>query len=114
MTRKLILIVMATVFTFISVGAVLAMDQGNKRKGKYIYRKVYKACYERGEVTEVKPPLNPDAKTQEQWTALFDNKNFTEFGCQQEWSNLSDSDIVDIYTYLYAHAADSPTPLKCK
>lgn len=114
MIRKLIFIALAVVFSFTSIGAVLAMDKGNKRKGKYIYRKVYKACNERGEVDTAKPPLNPDAKTQAQWEAVFNGKNFNEFGCQEEWANLSDADLSNIYSYLYEHAADSPTPLKCK
>ena len=69
--RKLILIALAVVFSLTSVGAVTAVDKGNKRKGKYIYRKVYKACYQRGEVESVKPPFNPDAKTQAQWPQVF-------------------------------------------
>jgi len=112
--RKLIFIALAVVFSLTSVGAVLAIDKGNKRKGKYIYRKVYKACYQRGEVESVKPPLNPDAKTQSEWTQVFDSRSFDEFGCREEWTNLSDQDLSHIYSYLHDHAADSPTPLKCK
>jgi hypothetical protein len=37
-----------------------------------------------------------------------------EFGCKEEWSQLSDTELMDIYAYLHAHAADSPTPAKCK
>ena len=96
------------------VAPVAAMEQGNKRKGKYIYHKVYKACHERGAVESAKPALNPDAKTQAEWTEVFDNRNFTDFGCEQEFKELAQDDLVDIYTYLHAHAADSPTPLKCK
>jgi hypothetical protein len=92
----------------------MALEKGNKRKGKYIYRKVYKACYQRGEVDSAKPPINPDAKTQAEWTQVFEKKNFDEFGCKPEWSNLSDSDLGNIFAYLHDHAADSPTPLKCK
>ena len=55
--------------------------------------------------------IYPDAKTQDQWTQVFDAKSFDEFGCQEEWTNLSDKDLSHIYTYLHAHAADSPTPL---
>lgn len=95
-------------------GLATAANKGNKRKGKYTYRKVYKACNERGEVEAPKPTLNPDAKTQEQWTAVFEGKEFDEFGCQEEWSQLSETELLDIYTYLHAHAADSPTPAKCK
>ncbi len=91
-----------------------AMDQGNKRKGKYTYRKVYKACHARGAVASTKPVLNPDAKTQAEWTEMFEKRNFAEFGCEKEFAALERDDLVDIYTYLHAHAADSPTPLKCK
>ena len=100
------------VFSF--TAAALAMEQGNKRKGKYTYRKVYKACQERGEVGSPKPPLNPDARTQAEWEQVFDNREFDAFGCKEEWAALSDEDITDIFTYLHAHASDSPTPAKCK
>lgn len=95
-------------------GLAVAAEQGNKRKGKYTYRKVYKACHARGEVERPKPVLNPDAKTQAQWTRVFEEKSFDEFGCKQEWSQLSETDLSDIYAYLHSHAADSPTPAKCK
>lgn len=114
MYKKAILMVLAILMTFCFVGTGLAMEQGNKRKGKYTYRKVYKACHQRGEVDIAKPKLNPDAKTQDEWEALFDGKTFDEFGCQEEWSQLSDTELADIYTYLHAHASDSPTPAKCK
>jgi hypothetical protein len=90
------------------------MEQGNKRKGKYTYRKIYKACMARGEVESAKPTVNPDAHTQAEWEEIFDNKKFDEFGCKEEWSAVEDGDLVDIFTYLYQHASDSPTPAKCK
>jgi hypothetical protein len=65
-------------------------------------------------VETAKPALNPDAKTQAEWTELFEQKNFAEFGCEEEFQALPQEDLVDIYTYLHAHASDSPTPLKCK
>jgi hypothetical protein len=49
-----------------------------------------------------------------QWKRLFEKKDFEEFLCKEEWSQLSEGDIADIYAYLYKHAADSPTPAKCK
>ena len=104
--------VLLTALTF--VAPLAAMETGNKRKGKYTYRKVYKACHERGAVASAKPALNPDAKTQAEWTAIFDNRDFAEFGCEEEFQALPQDDLADIYTYLHAHAADSPTPLKCK
>ena len=112
--RRLMILVLATLFLVTSVGASLAMEQGNKRKGKYTYRKVYKSCSERGEVASTKPSLNPSDRTQAEWEAMYEARDFTAFGCLDEWGNLSDEEITDIFTYLYAHASDSPTPLQCK
>ena len=114
MFRKTLFAATALIFLFSAVGITLAMERGNKRKGKYTYRKVYKACMERGEVDSAKPPISPDAKTQAQWTQSFDSKDFDQFGCQPEWAALSDKDLTDIYTYLHDHGSDSPTPAKCK
>jgi len=114
MYKKGIFLITALIFLFSSVGVCFALERGNKRKGKYTYRKVYKACMQRGEVDSPKPPVSPDAKTQAQWTRTFEKKDFGDFGCQPEWEALSEKDLSDIYTYLHDHAADSPTPAKCK
>jgi hypothetical protein len=114
MTRKVIVTAMAFFFLFSAVGVSFALDKGNKRKGKYTYRKVYKACFERGDVESKTPPISPADKTQAEWEALFTKKDFTQFGCEEEWNNLGDTQVTDIYTYLYEHAFDSPTPAKCK
>ena len=112
--KRTLMLFLAIIISVSFVATGSAIEQGNKRKGKYIYRKVYKACNERGEVESPKPPLNPDAKTQAQWTQLFEQGQYDEFGCEQEWGQLSEEDLSNIYTYLHAHASDSPTPLKCK
>ena len=114
MIRKVIVTVMALFFVFSTVGMSFALDKGNKRKGKYTYRKVYKACFERGAVESKTPPISPADKTQDEWEAVFTNKDFAQFGCEEEWNNLNDTQVTDIYTYLYEHAFDSPTPAKCK
>ena len=114
MKRKLMTAILAVFLSVSLVGVGLAMEQGNKRKGKYTYRKVYKSCFERGEVDSVKPPLNPDTHTQADWVSLFEAKDFDAFGCREEWSALDENDLTDIFTYLHAHASDSPTPAKCK
>mgnify|MGYP006275812063 CR=1 FL=1 len=126
MKRKIMMTIVATVlaiaFTapFGAAGEGIAKKgpDGNDRKGKYTYRKVYKACYKRGEVDSKTPAVSPADKTMAQWKQLFEKENFEsfaeEFGCAQEWKNLSQEDIVDIYSYLYQHAADSPSPAKCQ
>ncbi len=116
MAKKMMMAIATIVFICGFVGMTLAQDQdeGNKRKGKYLYRKVYKSCNERGEIASPKPALNPDAKTQAQWKAIFEKKQFEEFGCKEEWGKLTEEEVKDIFTYLHDHAADSPTPAKCQ
>lgn len=114
MFRRTIASIMAVLFVFTAAGTVFALDKGNKRKGKYTYRKVYKACHERGEVDSATPFISPADKTQAQWEEIFQNQKLDEFGCQEEWTGLSDEQMSDIYAYLYEHASDSPTPAKCK
>jgi hypothetical protein len=114
MKKNLGISLLAIFLSFCFAGSALAMELGNKRKGKYTYRKVYKACQQRGEVETSKPPINPDAHTQAEWKELFAKKQFGEFGCSEDWEQLSDEDLTDIFTYLYSHASDSPTPAKCK
>lgn len=114
MLKKVTFTITALIFLATSIGIGFAMERGNKRKGKYTYRKVYKACMERGEVDSPKPHISPDQKTQAEWTVVFDEKDFQAFKCKDEWDNLSEKDLSDIYTYLHDHAADSPTPAKCK
>jgi hypothetical protein len=50
MLRKVIVTSMAIFLVFSAVSAGFALDKGNNRKGKYTYRKVYQACFERGAV----------------------------------------------------------------
>ena len=115
MNKKLI--VLAMVVMFVLSGATVLFAQGpdgNKRKGKYTYKNVYKACAARGEVQSKIPVISPSDKTMAQWERIFEKKKFDLFKCNDEWSKLSEEGIKDIYSYLYNYAADSPTPAKCK
>ncbi len=88
--KKTMISVLALLLTLSFAGSALALEKGNKRKGKYTYRKVYKACFERGEVQSKKPLMNPDAKTQAQWTRVFEKESYDQFGCQKEWAALDE------------------------
>ncbi len=94
--------------------AVHAADEGDKRKGKYAYRNVFKTCHAQNPSVSEKPSINPDAKTQAQWKKIFDTKDFAQFGCKDVWAKLSAEDLNNICSYLVSGAADSPTPAKCK
>jgi hypothetical protein len=114
MIKKTLLVLTTLVFVFSSVGLSLALEKGNKRKGKYSYRKVYKACFERGGVDSKTPPISPADKTMAEWTRIFETKDLKEFGCEEEWSQVSEETMADIYAYMHDHGSDSPTPAKCK
>ena len=116
MFKKLIIVTMAFLFVAAPFCAALADEGpgGNKRKGKYTYRKVYKACSASGEVESATPTISPADKKMAEWTDVFENRKFEAFGCMANWEALADKDILDIYTYFYKHAADSPTPAKCQ
>lgn len=107
------LTLLLTASFLLSASALAAEPEGNARKGKYIYKNVYKDCSERGEVETAKPLLDPDSKTRSQWIRMFKKKKFEQFGCSQEWNALTEDQINNILAYLWKHAADSPTPAKC-
>ncbi len=86
---------------------------GNDRKGKYTYRKVYKSCSQADENVSSSPSVSPADKTMAEWKTVFEARNFEEFGCLDQWDALSDEDILDIYSYFYNYAADSPSPATC-
>jgi hypothetical protein len=114
MIKRLVPGVVALALCLVFIGTAVALEKGNARKGKYTYRKVYSTCMTRGAVESPKPTINPDAKTRAQWDKVFADKDFAQFGCDQEWAALPAEDLNDIYSYLWEYAADSPTPAKCK
>jgi hypothetical protein len=116
MFKKSILTLMVLIFTmaFFSAAVALTGPDGNKRKGKYTYRKVYKACAKAGGTKSATPKISPADKKKAQWKDIFETKNFDEFGCKDNWAGLTDKEILDIYSYFYHHASDSPTPAKCQ
>ncbi|MCG8565960.1 MAG: cytochrome c family protein [Desulfobacterales bacterium] len=114
MIKKILFVLTVFVFVFTTVGLSLAIEKGNKRKGKYTYRKVVKACYQRGAVDSDTPQVSPSSKKMAEWKAVFEGRDLAQFGCQEEWDNLSEKDYLDIYSYFYHYAADSATPATCK
>jgi hypothetical protein len=119
MFKKCIIPLIVLMFTMVSFSVAFAAEGsegplGNDRKGKYTYRKVYKACAATGEIESASPTISPADKTMGQWKDIFENKTFNDFGCGENWAALSDEDVLDIYSYFYHHASDSPTPATCK
>lgn len=114
MFKRTMILTLGLLAVFSFTATCLAAGKGNKRKGKYTYRMIYESCFDRGEVENKRPPISPDEKTQAQWDRVFDKKDFEDFGCTEEWNNLSEKDLLNIQAYLHGHAADSPSPAKCE
>jgi hypothetical protein len=97
------------VVLFVFIGLTMAESKGNARKGKYLFRKNCRTCHVEGGSAEA---LSPIDKTQAQWDEVFNS--IDQLPCKKEWSKLSAKDLTDVYSHLWGHAYDSPSPAKCK
>ena len=112
--KRMISMVIVVLFLCVSLSYAQGGPDGNDRKGKYTYKKVYKKCAKRGGVKSIVPINSPGDKTMKEWKRIFVEKDFGCFECSEEWDALSDKDKNNIYAYLYKYAKDSPTPAKCQ
>ena len=113
--NKILAVLFIFVMVAVSFGIAIAEEgyttDGNDRKGKYLFRKNCRTCH----VGDPAPDLSPNSKTQGQWDEAFNKKlKRGKISCAEEWKKLSQTDLNDIYTYLYNHAYDSPQPATCK
>ncbi|MGD8915424.1 MAG: cytochrome c [Syntrophobacterales bacterium] len=111
MGKKLLLAGLTIIMALSFVTVNFAAPEGNKRKGKYLFRKSCRSCHSEAGVAK---ELSPISKTQADWEKVFSNESYKDLPCKEEWEKQSDQDLLDIYTYMYKHAFDSPSPLKCK
>jgi cytochrome c5 len=101
------IILALSVVAFLATSA-LAVEGGNPKKGKYLYKKNCKICHVEGKAGG---ELTPLSKTQAQWDRFFqENKHQVK---PEVMKDLSQKDILDIWQFLYDHAADSPQPQTC-
>ena len=109
MSKKIVAFFIVVVFVLVSIGMVMAEGKGNARKGKYLFRKNCRTCHIEGGPAKA---LSPIDKTQAQWDEVFNG--IDQLPCKQEWAKLSAKDRADVYSHLWGHAFDSPSPAKCK
>lgn len=112
--RKQTLMGIGVVVILVSyIGISVAAEMGNARKGRFLFRQECRTCHMENPVGAVPAHyLGPDAKTQAEWTAVFDA--YSELPCVEHWGEkLSEQDRLDIFQYLYNGALDSPTPERC-
>ena len=113
--KRISSILMILVILVSAAGLALAYGDGNYRKGKYLFRKSCRACHmENAKGAVQAKPFDPLSMTMDGWAQAFNPEKVATYECQGEWRKLSEKDINDIFTYLYKHASDSPTPAKCK
>ncbi|MDX2479390.1 MAG: cytochrome c [Desulfuromusa sp.] len=87
---------------------VLAVEGGNARKGKHLFKKNCKSCHNSGgEGGE----LTPMDKTMSQWDRFF--KKAAKKHPGDTFKSISEKDLKDINQFLHDSAADSPSPATC-
>lgn len=88
--------------------SALAVQGGNPKKGKYLYKKNCKVCHAEGDEGG---KLTPLSKTMAQWDRYFENDKHQ--AKPEVLEKLSDQDLLDIHQFLFDHAADSDQPQTC-
>lgn len=91
------------------ISLVFAGSVGSETKGRFYFRKSCKTCHtkgaEGGEIT-------PLSKTQAQWKNYFAASKHAK-GKESLAKVMSADQLLDVATYLQAHASDSPQPETC-
>jgi mono/diheme cytochrome c family protein len=109
---KAILITLILIFCVIAtlpIKTASAGGKGSETKGRYYFRQNCKACHTKGAKGGEITPLS---KTQAQWKIYFTTgKHATRTELLSKV--MSEDQLLDVQTYLVAHAADSPQPETC-
>ncbi len=90
----------------VSSTSVMAVEGGNPRKGKYLFKKNCKTCHVEGAEGGNLTPLE---KTMSQWERYFKKKKHNP----DSWSELTEQELLDINQFLFDHAVDSDQPETC-
>ena len=102
--KKLLMI--GLILSAFTASNVMAIEGGNSRKGKHLFKKSCKSCHsEGGEGGE----LTPMSKTMAQWDRFFEKAEHPG----DTLKSMSEKDLQDINQFLYDKAADSPSPETC-
>jgi len=82
---------------------------GSETKGKFYFKKSCKTCHAKGAAGGEVTPLT---KTQAQWKAYFAAGKHAK-GKEDLPKLLTPEQLLDVQTFLTAHASDSPQPETC-
>ena len=102
------LLMIGLILTAFTVTSAMAVEGGNARKGKHLFKKNCKSCHDAGgEGGE----LTPMSKTMSQWDRYFKKKAAKHPGDAIKKQNAKN--LKDINQFLFNSAADSPSPATC-
>lgn len=97
--------VILVLLTF-TASLAMAVEGGNPKKGKYLFKKNCKVCHgddgEGGKIT-------PLSKTMKQWDRFFKKAEHAPQG----WEDMNEDQLKDINQFLFDHAKDSDQPQTC-
>jgi mono/diheme cytochrome c family protein len=102
------LLIVGLILAAFTATSVFAVEGGNARKGKHLYKKNCKTCHVKGGDAK---DLTPMSKTMAQWDRYF--KRTAKKHPGDAISKLNEKDLKDINQFLYNSAADSPAPATC-
>ena len=109
MNKGLKLLIVFLSLSLCTSAALLQGAGGSETKGKYYFKKTCKSCHKKdgdgGEVT-------PISKTTAQWKAYFADGSH-QAGKAKLTGIMDEKKLLDVVTYLEAHASDSPQPETC-
>ena len=102
------LLMIGLILTAFTATSVIAIEGGNARKGKHLFKKNCKVCHDEGSKGG---ELTPMSKTMAQWDRYFKRKAKKHPG--DVMTKLKKKDLKDINQFLFNSAADSPSPATC-
>lgn len=106
--KRTITIIIGICLIALSANSVFAVNGGNPKKGKFLYKKNCKVCHTADAEAGLVTPLS---KTMRQWDRFFEKD--AHKSKPEVFNDLSSKDIKDIRQFLYDHAVDSPSPQTC-
>ena len=98
-----------TVAGLLSTIAIAGTPKGSETKGRNYFRTSCKECHTKGAKGG---EITPMSKTQAQWRTYFTKAKHSG-GTEPLTKVKTDTQLLDVQTYLINHAADSPQPETC-
>ena len=93
----------------VSALAFAGTPKGSETKGRNYFRQTCKECHTKGAKGG---EISPLSKTQAQWRIYFTKAKHAS-GAEALTKIMSETQLLDVQTYLINHAADSPQPETC-